>query len=72
MTDPTVSRNATVSLKPCPFCGGPARCEWYRVNVIKTYTPGCESCGFWMYPEHWNEPWTELQAVEIWNRRVNE
>ena len=60
-------------LKPCPFCGGKGRCERYHPSdKIDTYTVGCESCGFWMYPELWNESWTEKQAVEIWNRRAQE
>lgn len=61
-----------LALKPCPFCGGPGRCERYTTGRIDTFTPGCKACGFWMYPEYWNDPWTELQAVEIWNRRVRE
>ena len=60
-------------LKPCPFCGGAVRCKRYHPNdEVDTYTVGCESCGFWMYPEFWNDSWTEEQAVAVWNKRVEE
>jgi len=30
MTDPTVSKNATVALRPCPFCSRSMRYEEYQ------------------------------------------
>ena len=42
MTEPTVSKNATVALKPCPFCGGEPDNWWWRGAIA------CPECGFQM------------------------
>jgi hypothetical protein len=62
-----------IYLKPCPFCGGPARiekCECGDCYNMKTYygiTCSSECC--WLYD--FGEPLkdTEEEAAELWNRR---
>lgn len=56
-------------LKPCPFCGGKAEMliSEYE-DSRKEYLVDCtECCGM---VERWVD--TEEEAVEQWNRRVND
>ena len=56
-------------LKPCPFCGGKAEMliNEYR-DSRKEYLAACTECDGMV--ERWRE--TEKEAVEQWNRRVND
>ena len=64
---PTVAEDATVQLKPCPFCGGDAHIdETVNGGTRKMYRIECAECyansqWFFDHPDG---------AVEIWNRRV--
>lgn len=55
-------------LKPCPFCGGKAEMliSEYE-DSRKEYLVACTECDGMV--ECWRE--TEEEAVEQWNRRVN-
>ena len=55
-------------LKPCPFCGGKAEMliSEYE-DSRKEYLVACTECDGIV--ERWRE--TEEEAVEQWNRRVN-
>jgi Lar family restriction alleviation protein len=63
-------------LKPCPFCGGKARLDYTNDNKHRPYVhcltgillkPMCtlSHVDCWQYK-------TETEAIEAWNRRVNE
>lgn len=56
-------------LKPCPFCGGEAHLiEYSVIGFPVEYGVKCEKCSAMTYPK-----WiTAMQAVEAWNRRVND
>ena len=56
-------------LKPCPFCGGEALI--YTNTIIKnlpTYSVYCSEC----YARTYGMYDTKEQAIENWNRRVNQ
>lgn len=57
-------------LKPCPFCGST------DVHLIED-DPGksevsitCKDCNVWV--DHMFEAMSRDEAIELWNRRVNE
>ena len=51
-------------LKPCPFCGNEAEMLNYSENEWLVHCPACSGM-----VERWRE--TEEEAVEQWNRMVN-
>lgn len=56
-------------LKPCPFCGGKA--EIYEDTIIKSlpaYSVYCTKC----YARTYGLYDKKDDAIESWNRRVNE
>lgn len=53
-------------LKPCPFCGGEAAI--YKNEIMKTFCVYCTSC----YGKTAALFDKENDAVEAWNRRINE
>ena len=54
-------------LKPCPFCGSTdVQLIEYRSEVTIT----CKDCNVWV--DHMFDAMTKEQAIELWNRRVNE
>ncbi len=57
-------------LKPCPFCGGEAKMlEEYDVMIGKTYYfVECTECTGTIFSGEINEK----EAIEAWNRRVND
>ena len=56
-------------LKPCPFCGGKAEMLISEYEGSrKEYLVACAECDGMV--ERWIE--TEEEAVEKWNRRVND
>lgn len=64
----------TDKLKPCPFCGGEAY-TYTAKNITKGTTREywlvhCKECGL-NYPQYKKYCWAEEQAIEVWNRRVN-
>lgn len=52
-------------LKPCPFCGAKAQMLNYSKNE---WLAECSVCSGMV--ERWRE--TEEEAIEQWNRRVND
>lgn len=54
----------SAELKPCPFCGGEAE-QGYKPN--HSYIVYCPNCGIGTGYKN-----TEEQAIEAWNRRVND
>lgn len=50
-------------LKPCPFCGGKARLDRYE-HFYRVLCTDCPASTEWLY--------SEQEAIEAWNRRVNE
>ena len=58
-------------LKPCPFCGGEACIEIDVTSGIKRFLPVCSKYGngCWGMQENWF--FTEQEAIEAWNGRVN-
>lgn len=64
-------------LKPCPFCGGAARLyhtEHTNLNNRKHYF-NCEKCGtyflFYTNTKYISQEQTEQEAIEAWNRRID-
>lgn len=59
-------------LKPCPFCGGKACIERDVTSVKPRFLPVCCNYGdrCWGMQENWF--FTEQEAIEAWNRRVND
>lgn len=58
----------TVTLAPCPFCGGDARPDGWPVDCI-----GCESCGAsGPRARHQNRERQAFECVTSWNRRASE
>lgn len=56
-------------LKPCPFCGGEAELKIHLFHKLpSSYGVVCRPCGC----ETWQFFQTEEEAVEAWNRRVQE
>ena len=53
----------TDKLKPCPFCGGEAEMLNYSPSEWLVVCPTCDGM-----VERWRN--TEKEAVEQWNRRV--
>ena len=51
-------------LKPCPFCGGKAEILNYSENAWLVYCRMCDGM-----VERWRK--TKKEAIEQWNRRVN-
>ena len=64
-----IRRMEMEKLKPCPFCGGKAE---MLINEYedsrKEYLVACTECDGMV--ERWRK--TEEEAVEQWNRRVND
>ena len=54
-------------LKPCPFCGSPAFSYTFNIPLPDQQSCGCVECASC---EACIEAGTEEQAIEIWNRRV--
>ena len=57
-------------LKPCPFCGGNAEIISFQTfawcdntYVVRCANPACEV-------EHKARSWDKKEAIEAWNRRV--
>ena len=62
---PTVAEKETVQLKLCPFCGGEAEIRvGYNHTYVRCSTPEC-----YVRTRRYK---TVEEAVESWNRRVNE
>ena len=59
-----------VKLKPCPFCGGPAKlAEHYWENTrTESFTVDCVECGGCM-DQHMD---SEQEAADAWNQRAVE
>ena len=55
-------KGATMEIKKCPFCGGEARMHDHLVS----YYIECVNCKAGI------EQRTDTQAIEAWNRRVND
>lgn len=64
-------------LKPCPFCGGPAKLVDYGadaqpddmdLDIGEWWLAGCEACGVQL-PQQGENP-TREQAIAAWNRRL--
>ena len=56
-------------LKPCPFCGGEAKVSKYEIITnMPTHSVHCADC----YSRTWGMFDKEKQAIEAWNRRVND
>lgn len=55
-------------IKPCPFCGGT------DIHIVENGPDGfsitCKDCNAWV--DNMFEDMTKEQAIELWNRRVNE
>lgn len=51
-----------MEIKKCPFCGGEAKMHDYLVE----YRIECENCSATI------EERTDVQAIEAWNRRVDD
>ena len=58
-------------LKPCPFCGGNVDLNHYVLKGSDWWYVACKTCQIAMDPLYWNEQ-TKAEAIEKWNRRVNE
>ena len=59
----------TPKLKSCPFCGGSE--AYISSNYMGESFVRCPSCGAIVYGSD-NIRMSEKQAIEAWNRRVNE
>lgn len=55
-------------LKKCPFCGGEAVLEELEHDDYKEYLVYCCECSGMV--EEWRK--TKEEAIEAWNRRVEE
>lgn len=57
-------------LKPCPFCGGDAVLEKYKLPQRPTsfYAVTCNNCGAMTYPYSGRHK----DAVDRWNERTDE
>ena len=56
-------------LKKCPFCGGKSELKIHLFHKLpSSYGVVCRSCG----SETWQLFPTEEEAIESWNRRVQE
>lgn len=54
-------------IKPCPFCGSTdIQLIEYRSEVTIT----CKGCNVWV--DHMFDAMSRNEAIELWNRRVNE
>lgn len=56
-----------MELKPCPFCGGEARCEPFVCLGFTSYYVGCKECD--ASTHHFDR---KKEAIMAWNRRVND
>ena len=62
--------NPLPELKPCPFCGST------DVHLIENdrgkseVSITCKDCNVWV--DHMFDAMTREQAIELWNRRMNE
>lgn len=58
-----------VELKPCPFCGGEAKCYDYAPTWATTHkwVVECSICGGTTSPCK-----TKKKAIEAWNRRKDD
>lgn len=57
-------------LKPCPFCGGCAKCELLCTPPFNGFYVECSNEECEVKPiTDWQED--AYKAIEIWNRRVN-
>ena len=60
-------------LKPCPFCGGEAFLEPYRVRKGYEASIQCNQCLCSMSTITYDEEETAIEdIVKAWNRRVND
>ena len=60
------------ALKPCPFCGGNVELNHYVLKGSDWWYVACKTCQIAMDPLYWNNEQTKAEAIEKWNRRVNE
>lgn len=57
-------------LKPCPFCGGTVKIEEEWADAVSVfYSFNCDSCGMYCVQ---NECVPQNEAIEAWNRRVED
>jgi len=74
MTDPTVSKNATVDLKPCPFCGHRAEVFHLKGGIHSDDEQGVwvqclgPCCGVRTQLTEGDDP---REAIAQWNRRAS-
>lgn len=71
MSDSSPAVAAPLTLLPCPFCGGPARCfVKYPSNPSLGYRVMCDAAGDDVCGIEPHEDFvTEAGAVAAWNRR---
>ena len=61
-----------IGLLPCPFCGGNnVDLKHYKVKNNDWWYVSCEDCEIALDPLYFNGQ-TKEQAIERWNRRMNE
>ena len=65
-----------IDLKPCPFCGGTAEIMYAQTDDgTRTLSVVCQKCKIGIFrartsPNEWNAWTAKGQAVEAWNRRM--
>lgn len=58
-------------LKPCPFCGGKAGISKMPPPILYKYRIVCGNPTCDLQPgTNWKQ--TKQEAIEVWNRRVND
>ena len=62
-----MSKRKDLYLKPCPFCGKPARIVSYGFGISSFYaTCGNEHCEVGPSTKYYSD---EKEAIEVWNNR---
>lgn len=60
----TETKNKTIELKPCPFCGGEAEVDYYYDDYF-SFRIYCKECGIEAFSDVSRD-----EVIKKWNKRV--